>query len=273
MSERARLADELDAAVAGVRARLQSANEARERALPLCRSAIRHAANCIRSVHRGEIDRAEELLAQSRAAVGEAAEATRDVPAVFHAGFLHDAQKEFAEASVTLALVTGRPLPTPAELAGGGPRVPARSFGERRELRRSLLDALRRGAVEDGERTLAQMGRHLLAAGHRRLPGRDDGQPATFHRRRAPASSSVRAATTRWRCSRSAWRAGWRAWRRRSRAPASRGSRIRIRACTIRGDAASAARCYAAAHSRAASHRAYRAAGIVLREDRWRACT
>ena len=157
MSERARLADELDAAVAGVRARLQSANEARERALPLCRSAIRHAANCIRSVHRGEIDRAEELLAQSRAAVGEAAEATRDVPAVFHAGFLHDAQKEFAEASVTLALVTGRPLPTPAELAVEGPAYLHGLSESVGELRRSLLDALRRGAVEDGERTLAQM--------------------------------------------------------------------------------------------------------------------
>ena len=159
MGERghARLADELDAAAAGVRSRLQSAYEARERALPLCRSAIRHAANCIRAVHRGEIDRAEELLAQSRAAVGEAAEALRDFPAVFHAGFLHDAQKEFAEASVTLALVTGRPLPSPAELEVEGPAYLHGLSESVGELRRSLLDALRRGAVEEGERTLAQM--------------------------------------------------------------------------------------------------------------------
>ena len=121
MREAASLAAEIETAVTGIRDDLQAAYEAREQALPLCRSAIRHAANCIRAVHRGELDRAEELLAQCRASVGEAATALRDFPSILHAGFVHDAQKEYAEASVTLALVAGRPLPAPEARAGGGP--------------------------------------------------------------------------------------------------------------------------------------------------------
>ena len=157
MSGEAPLAAEIEAAVAAIRNDLQAAYEARERALPLCRAAIRHAANCIRAVHRAETEQAEELLGQSRTAVAEAAEALRDFPSVFHAGFVHDAQKEYVEASVTLALVAGRPLPRPEALAVGGPAYLHGLSEAVGELRRYLLDALRRGAIEDCERTLAQM--------------------------------------------------------------------------------------------------------------------
>ncbi|MDP6605029.1 MAG: haloacid dehalogenase [Dehalococcoidia bacterium] len=151
------LAGEIESAVAGIRSDLQAASVARERALPLCRTAIRFAANCIRAVHRGEIQQGEELLAQSRDAVGEAAEALADFPQVMHAGFVHDAQKEYAEASVTLALVDGRELPRPEALGVGGPAYLHGLSETVGELRRQLLDALRRGAIEQCERTLSQM--------------------------------------------------------------------------------------------------------------------
>jgi translin len=157
MSEDASLAAEIETAVSGIRDDLQAAYEAREQALPLCRSAIRHAANCIRAVHRGELERAEGLLEQSRTAVGEAADALRDFPSVFHAGFVHDAQKEYAEASVTLALVDGRPLPVPQQLGVQGPAYLHGLSEAVGELRRYLLDALRRGAIEQCESVLSQM--------------------------------------------------------------------------------------------------------------------
>jgi len=151
------LAAAIEAAVTGIRDDLQSAYEARERALPLCRSTIRDAANCIRAVHRGELQRAEELLGKSRGAVGEAADALRDFPTVLHAGFVHDAQKEYVEASVTLALIDGRPLPAPVELGVAGPAYLHGLSEAVGELRRHLLDALRRGEIKQCERTLAQM--------------------------------------------------------------------------------------------------------------------
>jgi translin len=151
------LAPEIEAAVAGIRGDLQAAYEAREQALPLARNAIRFAATCIRAVHRCELERAEELLEQCRVAVTEATDALRDYPQILHAGFVHDAQKEYAEASATLALVAGRPLPLPDALGVGGPAYLHGLSETVGELRRLLLDALRRGAIEECEQTLQQM--------------------------------------------------------------------------------------------------------------------
>jgi translin len=150
-------AGNLDAIVEGVRAHLVSKNKAREQALPLCREAIRHSANAIRAVHRGEFEAARELIDRVAALLGEVATALRDHPDIFYAGFVHDAQKEFAEASLTLALVAGRPLPPPeklnvehaAYLNGLGEAVG--------ELRRHLLDSLRGGDVEHCEDCLTAM--------------------------------------------------------------------------------------------------------------------
>lgn len=148
---------ELDAAVVGIRAGLEATNAARERALPLCRGAVRSSANCIRAVHRGEIEAAERLLAQARAGVEEAAEALRDFPQIDYAGFVHDAQKEYAEAAITLALIVGRPLPAPAALGVRGPAYLhglAEAIGE---LRRHVLDSLRADAIERCEELLGRM--------------------------------------------------------------------------------------------------------------------
>ena len=78
-------------------------------------------------------------------------------PLCFHAGFVHDAQKEYAEASVTLALVDGRPLPAPEQLGVQGPAYLHGLSEAVGELRRYLLDALRRGAIEQCESVLSQM--------------------------------------------------------------------------------------------------------------------
>jgi len=92
------------------------ANAARERALPLCREVIRLSANSIRAVHRGEFDAAAALIDRGRAKLAEVDAALASHPAIYYAGFVHDAQKEFAEASLTFALVSDAPLPAPAEL-------------------------------------------------------------------------------------------------------------------------------------------------------------
>lgn len=132
-------------------------NAARERAIPLCREAIRNSANAIRAIHRREFERAEALIEKARDAVWQAAAALRDHPDVYYAGFVHDAAKEYAEAMITLAVIAGRPLPTPESLAievaaylnGMGEAVG--------ELRRYLLDRLRAGDVDACESILSAM--------------------------------------------------------------------------------------------------------------------
>src|SRR3990170_2754353 len=102
-----------------VRETFASKNRAREKALPLCRDSIRFSANAIRAVHRHEFDAARELVGKAGAQVGAAKQSLDGHPDIFHAGFVHDAQKEFAEASITLALIAGGDLPTPEALDVG----------------------------------------------------------------------------------------------------------------------------------------------------------
>ena len=76
---------------------------------------------------------------------------------IFFAGFVHNAAKEFAEGCLTLAVIAGRPLPAHSEL-GIEPAAYVNGLGEAvGELRRHLLDSLRRGEIERCEGLLAAM--------------------------------------------------------------------------------------------------------------------
>jgi translin len=143
--------------VDGVRARLSDANRAREVALPACRQVIRLSGSSIRAVHRQDPSAAADLAAQAEAALREAQGAVAGFPAVAHAGFLHDAEKEYAEARLTAALVAGEPLPGPDDLALS-PTSWLRGLAEAAsELRRHLLDRLRDEQLDRGEELLAVM--------------------------------------------------------------------------------------------------------------------
>lgn len=148
---------DLDRLAAEIHRRFDDTTSAREQALPAARRSIRASANSIRAVHRLEFDRARELIEESRAALQDGLEAVRGHPAVRAAGYLQDAQKEYAEANITFAVVTGGELPTPEAL--GIEDAPylngmAEAIGE---ARRRVLDILRTGAVDEGERLLGAM--------------------------------------------------------------------------------------------------------------------
>ncbi len=141
-----------------VRAHLDAKHKAREQALALTREVIRLSANAIRAVHRREFGAAEELLAKARSNLEQTEKGLAQHQDIFHAGFVHDSQKEFAEASTTLALIAGRPLPTPEELGVMGPAY-LNGIGETvGELRRHLLDSLRQGEIGHCEECLGAMG-------------------------------------------------------------------------------------------------------------------
>ena len=140
-----------------VRARFEQRHQAREIGLTTSREAIRSAANAIRAIHRGELDRADELLADAQERLQTAVEACEPHPSVLHAGFVTDAAKEVAEAAITRAAVAGEPLPGPDELAVDDVawiHGLAETVGE---LRRASLDAVRTGHLDVAERHLALM--------------------------------------------------------------------------------------------------------------------
>jgi translin len=141
-----------------VRVRFDHRMNARERALPAARRAIRSCANAIRAIHRSEWEQAHRLMDQAKEAIDEGVLAARDHPEIRFAGYLQDAQKEYAEARITEAVVTGvSQLPTPEEL--GVEDAPflngmAEAIGEGR---RYILDLLRHGEVDRGEAILSAM--------------------------------------------------------------------------------------------------------------------
>ncbi|GBC87646.1 hypothetical protein HRbin12_01663 [bacterium HR12] len=148
---------DLEEIAEAIRRRFDERMEARERALPASRRAIRACANAIRAIHRGEWEQAHRLMDEARAAIDECAEAVRDHPEIRYAGYLQDAEKEYAEARITEAVVTGRPIPSPEEL--GVEDAPylngvAEAIGE---ARRHILDLLRHGRVAEGEAALSAM--------------------------------------------------------------------------------------------------------------------
>ena len=156
---------DLSALSEAVREVLDDKYRARETALSNSRRIIRLSANSIRATHRGENARAAELIGEAGSLVAESEEALADHHDILHAGFVHDAAKEYAEACLTAALAAGEPLPLPAEL---GVRAAAylNGLGEAvGEMRRRMLDLLRAADLETAERTLEAMDRiyELLA--------------------------------------------------------------------------------------------------------------
>ncbi len=140
------------------RERLDEKAAARERALLAARRAIRSSANAIRAIHREEMEEAERLMADAKAAIEEGLAAVVEHADIRFAGYLQDAQKEYAEARLTMAVITGADVPpSPEEL--GVEVAPylngmAEAIGE---ARRRVLDLLRTGNSQEAERVLGEM--------------------------------------------------------------------------------------------------------------------
>ncbi len=131
---------------------------AREKALAASRRSIRASANAIRAIHRGHLEEAHRLMEESRSALASGRDAIgfADLD-VYYAGFLLDAQKEYAEARLTEAIVAGTELPSPDSL---GVEIAAYLNGMAETIgegRRAVLDLLRHGEIDQAQRILSAM--------------------------------------------------------------------------------------------------------------------
>jgi translin len=140
-----------------VRARLEETHRAREAGLAACRRTIRACGRSIRAIHRLEPAEYARLVEEARANLREGQDALRPFPTLFGAGFLHDAEKEYAEARLTQAMVDGSPLANAAELDVGVAAWLNGLAEAASELRRHLLDRLRQGELDRAESLLGVM--------------------------------------------------------------------------------------------------------------------
>jgi translin len=148
-----------DIAAAGEQARrhLDEKHAARETSLAACRRAIQACAASIRAVHRQEFDVAEERSSEAAAHLADADAALAQHLDIKNAGFLHDAKKEYAEAKLTLAFVRGDALPQAGDINVSVQAYLNGLAEAASELRRYILDGLRRDELARGEQLLGTM--------------------------------------------------------------------------------------------------------------------
>ena len=147
-----------------ISATFEAKDRAREEALALTRAVVRRSGAAIRSIHRGELDRALDLAGEAGISIAAILDLLKEHPDVRYSGLVDGAEQEYAEARIVFSLITEERIPHPQEvgvemtsyLAGLGDAVG--------ELRRHILDLIRLGRPEEGEAHLAAMEEiyHLL---------------------------------------------------------------------------------------------------------------
>jgi translin len=145
-------------AIAGkARVALSAKDAARETALRSSRDAVRYCSEAIRSVHRGEYSEARERLSSVREILDRMNEDLNEHQDLLNSGFVYSAQKEYVEGCATLSLITESSIPEPEEL-GVGYAAYLNGLAEAvGEMRRHILDIIRRGETARCEELLEAM--------------------------------------------------------------------------------------------------------------------
>lgn len=156
-TKRVKMMDELETTAETIRRYMEQIDSARDLAYRRSRSLIALCARSIRAIHREEWDTAESLLGEARQATEDLVGGVRDHAELYFAGYTQDAVKEFVEANLVYAMVRNRPLPTPEQL-GSESNTWLNGLAEAAsELRRRILDLLRKGETAEAERLLDAM--------------------------------------------------------------------------------------------------------------------
>jgi translin len=142
-----------------IRGQFDQKDAARERGLALSREVVRNSANAIRAIHRRQFDEARALIATIHSLVREMNSVLENYPEVKYAGFVHDSQKEFAEAAIFLSVVTDEGIPDPDSLNIDYPAYLHGIGDATGEMRRLILDRIRDGAsgIRENEELLNTM--------------------------------------------------------------------------------------------------------------------
>lgn len=146
----------LDHLISSCVAQIETSHAAREQALAASRTLIRQCALSIRAAHRHDFAEAQALLAAATASVALIDAAVAGKPDIRFAGYTQDALKEYVEANLVLAFLSDTPPPGPDALGVEAAAYLNGLAEAASELRRAILDDLRRGDVTRGE-TLLQI--------------------------------------------------------------------------------------------------------------------
>ncbi len=153
------MTDTLNTLCDAIRADFDAKTRARDGAITGSREVVRRCSEAIRALHRREWADAQSKLDAARASADLMVAGVADHPDLLSAGYIQDALKEVVEAFATDALIRDQPLPTPALLGVEGNTYLNGLAEAATELRRFILDILRRpdGDAAEAERLLMWM--------------------------------------------------------------------------------------------------------------------
>jgi translin len=140
-----------------IRDRYEAMDKARERALAASRKVTRNSGDSIKAIHREEWDQAERLMGETEDLNRFLRDLRKDFPEIYYSGYVEDAQAEFAEVSILYAVLRGVPLPTPESLMVENTAYLKGVGDATGELRRHILDIIRKGRPGEGEKFLDVM--------------------------------------------------------------------------------------------------------------------
>ncbi len=139
-------------------------DRAREEALQTSREIVRFCSAAIKSIHRNDLDGAEQLMDKAHLSLKSVHDTLKDHQDIRYSGFIDMAEQEYAEARSVYSIITRHEVLMPDEI-GVDPVNYLSGLGDTTgELRRHILDLIRQGRPEEGEYFLMMMEEiyHLL---------------------------------------------------------------------------------------------------------------
>lgn len=137
--------------VDAIRDEFEAITQLRDQTLQRSRLLIRTCAHTIRAIHRHDWDEAKTLLSQADSEAEEMVVPLENHAALYHTGYTQDALKELVEAHLVYAVATGADLPSPLEISVPGSTYLKGMTEAATEMRRFILDLMRRGQVPEAE--------------------------------------------------------------------------------------------------------------------------
>lgn len=147
----------LEALMDRIRESFEHQNQIRDEALAHSRHLTRHAARAIRAIHREDENQAREELTQADQLAQALGKGLSGHPDLYYSGYAQDALKEYCEAHLTVAIVLDQGWPTPEELQVEFATYLNGLSEVIGELRRRIMDIMRKGHSREVERLLDVM--------------------------------------------------------------------------------------------------------------------
>ena len=140
-----------------IRVRFDEMDRAREHTLGFSRKILRSSGDAIKAIHRGDWELADSLVAETGGMVRQMNELLSDLPDIYYSGYVGNAQAEYAEVTVLRAVLRGTAIPSPQELKIDNAAYLNGVGDAIGELRRHILDLIRKGRPDESEMYLDVM--------------------------------------------------------------------------------------------------------------------